>query len=433
MPNVIVVGAQWGDEGKGKIVDIYGRDAHGVVRFQGGNNAGHTLVVGGEKVILHLIPSGILHDGPVCCIGNGVVVDAEVLLREISGLKARGKLRSDASLVVSPGAHLILPCHKAIDIARETRAGSRKIGTTGRGIGPCYEDKAARRGVRVGDLLHPEALRERLRCLLEERNAVLAHLGASPFDPDAVTDELLAQGERLRPHIGDVVGRVHGWVREGKNVLFEGAQGTLLDLDHGTYPYVTSSNTVAGAACTGAGIGPTEIDAVIGITKAYATRVGEGPFPTELHDASGDRLRERGAEFGSTTGRPRRCGWIDLVALKEARRLNGLTGFAVTKLDVLQGLEQVKACVAYELDGRRVDRIPSRAEDFARCKPVYETLPGWSESMTGARTLDDLNPSARRLLAFITEVTGCPVVLASVGPGREETLEIENPFRPRSA
>ena len=287
--------------------------------------------------------------------------------------------------------------------------------------------------MRVGDLLHPEALRERLRCLLEERNAVLAHLGASPFDPDAVTDELLAQGERLRPYIGDVVGRVHGWVREGKNVLFEGAQGTLLDLDHGTYPYVTSSNTVAGAACTGAGIGPTEIDAVIGITKAYATRVGEGPFPTELHDASGDRLRERGAEFGSTTGRPRRCGWIDLVALKEARRLNGLTGFAVTKLDVLQGLEEVKACVAYELDGRRVERIPSRAEDFARCKPVYESLPGWSESMAGARALDDLNPSARRLLDFIAEVTGCPVVLASVGPGREETLEIENPFRPRSA
>jgi adenylosuccinate synthase len=429
MPNVVVVGAQWGDEGKGKIVDIYSREARGVVRFQGGNNAGHTLVVGGEKVILHLIPSGILNPGTVCCIGNGVVVDPEVLLREIQGLRDRGKFPAPDALVVSEGAHLILPCHKAIDAAREARAGSRKIGTTGRGIGPCYEDKAARRGIRVGDLLHPQSLREGVRQLLDERNALLAHLGAEIFDPEAVTDALEAQGEALRPHIGDVTARVHGWIAAGESVLFEGAQGTLLDLDHGTYPFVTSSNTLAGGACTGAGVGPRHLDAVIGITKAYATRVGEGPFPTELHDATGARLRERGAEFGSTTGRPRRCGWLDLVALRDATRLNGLSGLAVTKLDVLQGLDEVKLCVRYELDGSRIDRVPSRAEDLARCRPVYEALPGWDESTTGAKALDDLPTNARRLLEYIADATGSPVVLVSVGPGREETIEILNPFR----
>ncbi|MBE0618644.1 MAG: adenylosuccinate synthase [Proteobacteria bacterium] len=430
MPNVVVVGAQWGDEGKGKIVDIYSREAQGVVRFQGGNNAGHTLVVGGEKVILHLIPSGILNPGTVCCIGNGVVVDAGVLLREIEGLQERGKFPGAEALVLSEAAHLILPCHKAVDVAREARAGSQKIGTTGRGIGPCYEDKAARRGVRVGDLLHPAALRDGVRRLLDERNALLAHLGAETFDAGAVTEELEAQGERLRPFIGDVAARVHDWMAAGRNVLFEGAQGTLLDLDHGTYPFVTSSNTLAGAACTGAGVGPRDLDAVIGITKAYATRVGEGPFPTELHDATGDRLRERGAEFGSTTGRPRRCGWLDLVALRDACRLNGLTGLAVTKLDVLQDLEEVRVCVHYRLDGSATDRVPSRAEDLARCEPVYETLPGWSQNTAQAESLEDLHPNARRLLDYIADATGCPVILVSVGPGREETVEVLNPFRP---
>jgi len=430
MPNVVVVGAQWGDEGKGKIVDIYSREAQGVVRFQGGNNAGHTLVVGGEKVILHLIPSGILNPGTVCCIGNGVVVDPGVLLGEIEGLSKRGKFPSADALVVSEAAHVILPCHKALDLAREARAGDQKIGTTGRGIGPCYEDKAARRGIRVGDLLHPTLLRDRVRRLLDERNALLAHLGAETFHADAVADALEAQGEKLRPYVGDVAARVHGWMAAGKNVLFEGAQGTLLDLDHGTYPFVTSSNTLAGAACTGAGVGPCDLDAVIGITKAYATRVGEGPFPTELHDATGDRLRERGAEFGSTTGRPRRCGWLDLVALRDACRLNGLTGLAVTKLDVLQDLDEVKLCVRYDLDGARIDRVPARAEDLARCRPVYETLPGWSQSTAEAKSLDDLHPNARRLLDHIADATGCPVVLASVGPGREQTVEVLNPFRP---
>ncbi len=430
MPNVVVVGAQWGDEGKGKIVDIYSREAQGVVRFQGGNNAGHTLVVGGEKVILHLIPSGILNPGTVCCIGNGVVVDPGVLLGEIEGLQKRGKFPGPEALVISEAAHLILPCHKALDVAREARAGSRKIGTTGRGIGPCYADKAARRGIRVGDLLHPEALREGVRRLLDERNALLSHLGAETFDTDAVTDALEAQGQRLRPFIGDVAARVHGWMAAGRNVLFEGAQGTLLDLDHGTYPFVTSSNTLAGAACTGAGVGPRDLHAVIGITKAYATRVGEGPFPSELHDATGDRLRERGAEFGSTTGRPRRCGWLDLVALRDACRLNGLTGLAVTKLDVLQGLDEVRVCVRYRLDGALIDRVPSRAEDLGRCQPVYETLPGWSQSTAGARSLGDLHPHARRLLDFVADATGCPVILASVGPGREQTVEVLNPFHP---
>jgi len=429
MPNVVIVGAQWGDEGKGKIVDIYSAEAEAVVRFQGGNNAGHTLVVGGEKVILHLIPSGILHPGTVCCIGNGVVVDPGVLLGEIEGLRQRSKFPSEEALVISEAAHVILPCHKALDMAREARAGAQKIGTTGRGIGPCYEDKAARRGIRMGDLLHPKALREGIRRLMDERNAVLAHLGAERFDPDAVADELEAQGEQLRPHIGDVAARVHAWMDADKNVLFEGAQGTLLDLDHGTYPFVTSSNTLAGAACAGAGVGPRDLNEVIGITKAYATRVGEGPFPTELHDATGGELRKRGAEFGSTTGRPRRCGWLDLVALRDACRLNGLTGLAVTKLDVLQGLDEVRLCTRYRLDGTLIDRVPNRADDLARCEPVYETLPGWSESTAQARTLDDLHPNARRLLDFVAEHTGCPVVLASVGPGREETIEVRNPFR----
>ena len=428
MPSVAVIGAQWGDEGKGKIVDIYSREARGVVRFQGGNNAGHTLVVGGEKVILHLIPSGILNPGTVCCIGNGVVVDPEVLLREIEGLRKKGKFPRPEALVVSEAAHLILPCHKAVDAAREARNGSRKIGTTGRGIGPCYEDKAARRGIRVGDLLHPRALREGVRQLLDERNALLAHLGAQTFDPEATADALEAHGEQLRPYIGDVAARVHGWLAAGENVLFEGAQGTLLDIDHGTYPFVTSSNTLAGGACTGSGVGPKDIGAVIGITKAYATRVGEGPFPTELHDATGARLRERGAEFGSTTGRPRRCGWLDLVALRDACRLNGLTGLAVTKLDVLQGLGEVRVGVGYTLDGAPIDRVPRRADDLARCKPVYETLPGWTEDIAGARVLDDLPANARRLLERIAQFTGCPVVLASVGPGREETVKLANPF-----
>ncbi len=428
MPNIVVVGAQWGDEGKGKVVDLYARDADAVVRFQGGNNAGHTLVVEGEKIILHLIPSGILHPDTVCCIGNGVVVDPVVLLDEIEGLRARGRWPGEEQLVISPAAHVILPCHRALDLAREARAGRHQIGTTGRGIGPCYEDKASRMGIRIADLLDPASLASRVEALLDEKNALLRHHGAEPLDPAAVTDELLAAGERLRPFVGDVAGRVHAWTRQGSRVLLEGAQGTFLDLDHGTYPFVTSSNTTAGAACTGTGLPPRDIHGVIGITKAYVTRVGRGPFPTELTDELGDRLRERGGEFGSTTGRPRRCGWLDLVGLRTACRLSGLTGLAVTKLDVLQGLPEVRVCTRYRLDGQIVDFVPPRAEDLERCEPVYETLPGWSEPIAGCRTLDDLPADARRFLDFVADATGCPVVLASVGPGREQTVEILNPF-----
>ncbi len=428
MPNVVVVGAQWGDEGKGKVVDLYAPRADAVLRFQGGNNAGHTLVVGGEKTVLHLIPSGILHEGTVCGIGPGVVVDPQVLLKEIDGLRARGKAVSPANLLLSEAAHVILPCHRALDLAREARAGGQKIGTTGRGIGPCYEDKAARRGIRVGDLLHPETLGGRLEALLAERNALLAHWGAETFAVAPLFDALLAQGERLAPHVCDLTSRVHGWLAKGRNILFEGAQGALLDLDHGTYPFVTSSTTLAGGACSGAGVSPRDLHAVVGITKAYTTRVGSGPFPTELHDAVGDRLRTVGDEFGSTTGRPRRCGWLDLVVLRSSCRLSGLTGLAITKIDVLQGLEAVKLCTAYRLDGATIDRVPARAEDFARCEPVYETLPGWQEGARGAATLGDLPPNAQRFLERVTEATGCPVILASVGPGREETIEVANPF-----
>ncbi len=428
MPNVVVVGAQWGDEGKGKIVDIYASQANAVVRFQGGNNAGHTLVVEGEKVALHLIPSGILHEGTICCIGNGVVVDPGVLLEEIAGLRAKGKWPGDQALKVSASAHLILPCHKTLDAAREAAAGKQKIGTTGRGIGPCYEDKASRRGVRASDLLHPELLAEKIRPLLDERNALLAHLGGATMDADAVIAEVSAHAEQLRPYICDVSALIHERMEAGDNILFEGAQGTLLDIDHGTYPFVTSSNTVAGFAAPGAGVGPGDLHAVVGVTKAYTTRVGEGPFPTELFDAVGAHLSKQGAEFGTTTGRPRRCGWIDLVALQTCRRLNGLTGLAVTKLDVLQGLEEVSCCTAYELDGEIIRHVPSRSEDFARVKPVYETLPGWTEDISGARNMADLPENARKLIGFIEVHVGCPVVLVSVGPGREATLELQNPF-----
>ncbi|GAB4252904.1 MULTISPECIES: adenylosuccinate synthetase [Deferrisoma] len=428
MPNVVVIGAQWGDEGKGKVVDLYAAGADAVVRFQGGNNAGHTLVVGGEKIILHLIPSGILHPGTTCCIGNGVVVDPDVLWEEIEGLRQKGRWTDDGALVVSGAAHVILPCHRELDKAREARAGKTQIGTTGRGIGPCYEDKASRKGVRVADLLEPDRLREKVEALLDERNALLRHLGARPFDPEEMWEHLCRAGERIRPFVGDVTGLVHRWTREGKKVLFEGAQGTLLDIDHGTYPFVTSSNTTAGAAATGTGLPPREVHAVVGITKAYVTRVGAGPFPTELHDAMGDRLRERGGEFGSTTGRPRRCGWLDLVALRSACRLNGLSGLAVTKLDVLEGVDPIRVCTRYLLDGETVDFVPSRAEDLARCVPVYEELPGWSEPLGDARRPADLPRNARAFLDAVAEATGCPVALASVGPGREQTVEFLDPF-----
>ncbi|PLX40626.1 MAG: adenylosuccinate synthase [Deltaproteobacteria bacterium] len=428
MSNVVVVGAQWGDEGKGKVVDIYSRTADLVVRCQGGNNAGHTLVVGGEKIVLHHVPSGILHEGKRCVIGNGVVIDPGILLEEIDGLAKHGKAVSAETLIISESAHVILPCHKALDKARELAAGKKKIGTTCRGIGPCYEDKASRAGVRIGDLIRPAILRERIEKLLEERNALLKHLGADTFTVDEIMDELLAQGERLKPHIKNTFVILNEIAEAGDIILFEGAQGALLDIDNGTFPYVTSSNTSSGGIVTGSGLGPNKLGTVVGITKAYVTRVGSGPFPSELFDSVGDHLRNKGAEFGSTTGRPRRCGWLDLVALRHAARMNGLGGLAVTKIDVLGGLDEIKVCTAYELDGERIEYFPGRLEELERCKPVLETMGGWAEDIGGARELGELPPNAVKLLEKMEEYTGCPVVMVSVGPGREETVEVQNPF-----
>ncbi|TLN25440.1 adenylosuccinate synthase [bacterium] len=428
MSNVAVVGAQWGDEGKGKVVDIYSARADVIVRCQGGNNAGHTLVVGGEKIILHHIPSGILHETKTCVIANGVVMDPGVLLREIEGLAKNGRKVTPENLVISESAHVILPFHKAIDAAREIAAGKGKIGTTGRGIGPCYEDKASRRGVRVGDLIRPEKLRERITASIDEKNALLKHLGAKTFTVDEIIAELTPQAEAIKPFAKDTFALLNELCEAGKTFLFEGAQGALLDIDNGTFPFVTSSNTGSGGMITGTGLGPKTLGKVVGITKAYVTRVGSGPFPTELECETGEALRNRGAEFGSTTGRPRRCGWLDLVALRHAVRMNGLDGLAVTKIDVLGGSDEIKICTAYELDGKTITHFPGRIEELERCKPVYETIPGWNDEISGAKTVAELPPNALALLRRIEELSGCPVYLASVGPGRESTIEIRSPF-----
>lgn len=429
MPNVVVVGAQWGDEGKGKIVDFYSERADVVVRYQGGNNAGHTLVVGDEKLVLHLIPSGILHAETSCCIGGGVVIDPEVFFEELENLRTKDKMPEGQSLLVSDSAHVIMPYHKRIDVAREVRAGKSKIGTTGRGIGPCYEDKASRRGIRVGDLLHPDLLKQKIYDLVEEKNSYLqGYLNSEPFDPEEIFQTMSEYGRLIRPYVGNATDHIHNSIEQGKNILFEGAQGSQLDIDHGTYPFVTSSNTLAGGACTGAGVGPKNIDAVIGIAKTYTTRVGEGPFPTELNDATGEHLRKEGGEFGATTGRPRRCGWLDLVVLRQACLLNGLTGLAATKLDVLKGLKEIKVCTAYNLDGKIIKTVPSRAEDIERCQPLYETLPGWDEDIQKAKVLDDLPPNAKNYLNFISTRLNCPIALVSIGRERNETVELIDPF-----
>ncbi|PZR08911.1 MAG: adenylosuccinate synthase [Archangium gephyra] len=435
MPNVVVVGAQWGDEGKGKIVDLLTEHAQVVVRFQGGNNAGHTLVVGGQKTVLHLIPSGVLHAGKTCVIGNGCVLDPTVLMKEIDGLRARGFLQDSGQLLVSEHAHVICPWHKHLDALREKARGGGAIGTTGRGIGPAYEDKVARRGIRVRDLLDGDRLRrrvkDRLPDALEEisRLARMAKADEPLLDVEAIVSELLVLGQRLKEFVGDASLELAEHVRKGTRILFEGAQGTLLDIDHGTYPFVTSSNTVAGNAAVGSGLGPTVIDRVMGITKAYTTRVGSGPFPTELTDALGDRLRKVGDEFGATTGRPRRCGWLDTVVLRYATRVNGLWGLALTKMDVLSGLDTLKICTAYELDGKRITELPCDFEDFSRVVPIYEELPGWEQTLAGARTIDDLPATARRYVRRVEEIVGIPVVCISVGAERGETIVLQNPFR----
>jgi adenylosuccinate synthase len=426
--NVVIIGTQWGDEGKGKLVDWLTETARGVVRFQGGHNAGHTLVIGGRKQVLRLIPSGILRDGVTCYIGNGVVVSPTALLQEIDELEKAGISVRDR-LRVSATASLILPYHVALDQAREARRGDAKIGTTGRGIGPAYEDKVARRGVRIQDLYDVSVFRERVSEALELHNFTLKHfLGAETVDAAKVIDEALELGERVRPMVADVPALLAQAMARGEPLLFEGAQGALLDVDHGTYPFVTSSNCVAGAAAAGAGVGPQSLHRVLGIVKAYTTRVGSGPFPTELHDDVGNRLATVGKEFGSVTGRPRRCGWFDAPALRRSIQLNGIDGLVVTKLDVLDGIETVKLCVGYEQDGKRIDLLPFGAAELARCTPIYEEMPGWTDSTVGLQNWDQLPLNARRYLERLSAVAGAPIDLVSTGPDRDETILIRHPF-----
>ena len=431
MACVIVVGTQWGDEGKGKIVDLLTADADVIVRFQGGNNAGHTIVFDGKKFILHLIPSGIFHQDKTCLIGNGVVIDPEVLLGEIDRLEEQGVPVRPGHLYISERAHLIMPYHKAIDHGREAKKGKTKIGTTGRGIGPCYEDKIARRGIKVGDLLDEELFRAKLEEVLEEKNFYLTHyLGREALSFQEIFDSYRRMGERLAPFVTNVSLELEKARQRGAKILFEGAQGTQLDIDHGTYPFVTSSNTVAGGACHGAGVGPTTIDFVLGICKAYTTRVGGGPFPTELFDDIGNYMRDRGGEFGSTTGRPRRCGWLDGVVLKEAVRLNGLSALAITKLDVLSGLNPLKVCVAYNLDGQRVETFPANIRAVERVEPIFEELPGWQEDISGIKNFSDLPQATKDYLKWIEDFTGVPIDIVSVSPARDQTIVLKNPFRP---
>ena len=429
MSNVAIIGAQWGDEGKGKVVDLFTRDADIIVRFQGGNNAGHTLVVDGKKTVLHLIPSGALHPNKLCVIGNGVVVDPQILLEEIDALKAQGHLLDDSLLRISEEGHLIMPYHKAIDLARERLRGKGKIGTTGRGIGPAYEDKVARVGIRFIDLLEEDTFREKLRHNIEEKNIYLkAILKEKTLDFDAIHDTYAGYRERLRPLVTNTSLLLDRQIRAGKKVMFEGAQGTLLDVDHGTYPYVTSSNTSTGGACTGAGVGPQHIHHVIGISKAYTTRVGSGPFVTEQFGPDGETLKREGVEFGATTGRPRRCGWFDAVGVRHAVRVNGITGIALTKLDVLTGFKKVPICTAYTFDGRVYDEFPASSKVLDKAEPVLEEMAGWNEALTGVRKFSELPAAAQTYVQRIEKLLETEIILVSVGPGREQTILLKNPF-----
>jgi adenylosuccinate synthase len=427
LANVIVIGAQWGDEGKGKITDLLSRSADVVVRSQGGVNAGHTVVVAGQTFKLHLIPSGILYPSTECIIGSGTVIDPQVLIEEIEQLKALGVTVDN--LHISQTAHITMPYHRKIDQASEESRGEYKIGTTGRGIGPTYADKSERTGIRVLDLMNSEHLHKQLGWTINYKNVILEKLyNLPPLDPEKVIEEYLKYAEYLKPFVVDSSLKIYEAVQEKKNVLFEGAQGTLLDLDHGTYPYVTSSNPIAGGACVGAGVGPTTIDRVIGVAKAYTTRVGEGPFPTELNDQVGQLLGDLGAEFGTTTGRRRRCGWFDAVIGRYAVRINGLDCLAITKLDVLDQLEEIKVCVAYEIDGEICNHFPTNATYFANCKPVYKTLPGWQEDTTSCRSLEDLPKKALTYLKYLAELMKVPIAIVSVGPGRDQTIIVEDPI-----
>ncbi|MGC1245371.1 MAG: adenylosuccinate synthase, partial [Spirulinaceae cyanobacterium] len=427
MANVIVIGAQWGDEGKGKVTDLLSRSADVVVRYQGGANAGHTVVVQGQTFKLHLIPSGILYPDTECIIGSGTVIDPQALIEELDCVEALGV--STDKLLISQNAHVTLPYHRLIDQAAEERRGDYKIGTTGRGIGPTYADKSERIGIRVIDLMDSKGLAEQLEWTVNYKNVILEKIyNLPPLNPAEVTEEYLQYAKRLRPYVIDSSLKIYQAIQKKRNILFEGAQGTLLDLDHGTYPYVTSSNPVAGGACIGTGIGPTMIDRVIGVAKAYTTRVGEGPFPTELKDKIGQLLGDRGAEFGTTTGRRRRCGWFDAVIGRFAVRINGMDCMAITKLDVLDELPEIKVCVAYEIDGKTCYDFPSNPRQFSNCKPIYETLPGWQQSTEHCRSLEDLPKPALAYLKFLAELMEVSIALVSLGASRDQTIIVEDPI-----
>lgn len=424
MANTVLIGAQWGDEGKGKIIDVLAEEADWVVRYQGGNNAGHTVEIGSDRYVLHLIPSGILHPGKRCIIGNGVVVDPLALLAEIDGVEARGVV-TKGRLFLSDRAHLVFPYHKLIDEVRErTSASGERIGTTKRGIGPAYGDKAARVGLRAGDLLDPD-FAALLRSRIVVNNKILASFGAPPLDESETVKTYVDAARRLAPYLADTIPMMHQAISNGQPILLEGAQGTLLDIDYGTYPYVTSSNATAGGACTGCGIPPNRVDRVIGVIKAYSTRVGEGPFPTELNDEMGEHLRRVGHEFGATTGRPRRCGWFDLVVARYAVMVNGVTDWAVTKLDVLDDVEEINVCVAYVCDGRRYENLPASVRILERCKPIYERFPGWKTSTKEARSVDELPAACRTYLQALARLTNTPISILSNGPRRESTMRLD--------
>jgi adenylosuccinate synthase len=422
MPVSVVIGSQWGDEGKGKVVDLLSEEIDIVARYQGGANAGHTIMWGDKTFVLHLVPSGIFHEGVTCVIGNGVVIDPVAVMKEIGMIQDLG-YSVDGRLLISHNAHLIMPYHKQIEAAKEQSRDAGAIGTTGRGIGPAYVDKFARTGIRVVDLLDRDVLRKKLRTSIEEKNAILkAVYGAETLDVDAIVDEYVEFDKLIDPYVTDTTQYLCNALREGKRVLAEGAQGSLLDVDFGTYPFVTSSHPTVGGCCTGLGVPPTEIDRVIGIVKAYCTRVGNGPFPTELEDETGERLRREGGEFGATTGRPRRCGWLDLVALRYTSMINGITDYAITKMDVLSGFDEIKVCTAYRYDGKQTSRFPSETQTLDRVEPVYETLPGWTEDISEVQSADELPAAARDYLRFITEKTGVRISMISTGPKREQTI-----------
>ncbi|HMP72529.1 MAG TPA: adenylosuccinate synthase [Kiritimatiellia bacterium] len=429
MPNTVLIGAQWGDEGKGKVIDVLTERVDWVVRYQGGNNAGHTVEIGDDKYVLHLMPSGILHPGKKCVIGNGVVIDPVALVKELKGVEARG-VTTQGRFFISARAHMVLPYHRLIDEYRERKptTGSA-IGTTKRGIGPTYGDKAARTGLRMGDLLDP-VFPDLLRKRVEVNNKILTALGAKPVDAEEILADYRAAAAVLGPHITDTIVLLNAAIRCGESILFEGAQGTMLDIDYGTYPYVTSSSATAGGACTGSGVPPHRIDRVLGVVKAYSTRVGEGPFPTELLDETGEALRQAGGEFGATTGRPRRCGWFDLVVARYAAMINGIDTWAITKLDVLDTFETIKICVAYEVDGERMETVPANVRTLERCKPIYEEMPGWLTPTRGAKRFEDLPPNAQAYLRRLTELTGVPAEIISLGPARDSTLILDTPLGP---